>query len=381
MKPETVERVPVALGERSYDILVGDGLIAGAGALLRPILTGPRLIVVTDANVARLHLDPLLSALDGAAIERHAIILPPGEETKSFTHYARLAEDILGLGIERGSTLLALGGGVVGDLAGFAAATLLRGIDLVQVPTTLLAQVDSSVGGKTAIDAAAGKNLVGAFHQPRLVLADTGVLATLPRRELAAGYAEIVKYGLIADVAFFAWLEANGPALLAGNAALRRTAVVASCRTKAAIVAADERETGERALLNFGHTFGHALEAETGFGGALLHGEAVAIGMVLAFELAARLGLCPAEASVRVRRHIAAAGLPTDPPRPDGRALSAAALIAHMGRDKKVQDGRIALILPRRIGEVAVTREVPAPAIAEFLAERLAAGEVGPEGR
>ncbi|MBV8651118.1 MAG: 3-dehydroquinate synthase, partial [Alphaproteobacteria bacterium] len=265
------------------------------------------------------------------------------------------------------------GGGVVGDVTGFAAATLLRGIDFVQIPTTLLAQVDSSVGGKTGINTRTGKNLIGAFYQPRLVLADTSVLSSLPRRELLAGYAEIVKYGLIRDAAFFAWLEAQGAALLAGDAAAMRHAVVESCRAKAAVVAADERETGERALLNFGHTFGHALEAETGFGAALLHGEAVAIGMILAFDLSVRLGFCPPTDATRARNHLARAKLPTEIPRPNGRAFTADALIGHMRKDKKVSGGRITLILARGIGEAFVTSEVPESEIGAFLTERIAA--------
>jgi 3-dehydroquinate synthase len=368
----SIERVSVALGGRSYEILVGAGLIGEAGALMRPLLKTPRTIVVTDANVAALHLPSLLRGLDAAGIAHHAIVLPPGEETKSFTHYAKLSEDILALGIERGTMLTALGGGVVGDLVGFTAATLLRGIDFVQVPTTLLAQVDSSVGGKTAIDTVHGKNLVGAFHQPRLVLADTDALATLPPRELGAGYAEIVKYGLIRDPAFFAWLEEHGAALLAGDAAAQRRAVVVSCTAKAAVVAVDERETGERAFLNFGHTFGHALEAETGFGDALLHGEAVAIGMGLAFDLATGLGMCPAGDAERVRRHFADAGLPSGIPRPNGRRFEATALVQHMLKDKKVRGGRITLILPRRIGEVVVTQDVPEDTILAFLRQQIA---------
>jgi len=368
------ERVAVSLGGRTYEILVGSQLIGQAGALMLPLMKERRAVIVTDRTVADLYLTALVRSLDDASIAHHAIVVPPGEETKDLAHFASLADEILARGIERRTMLVALGGGVVGDLAGFAAATLLRGIDFIQVPTTLLAQVDSSVGGKTGIDTRHGKNLIGAFHQPRLVLADGDVLATLPARELAAGYAEIVKYGLIRDAAFFAWLEANGAALLAGDAAARRHAVVASCRAKAAVVAADERESGERELLNLGHTFGHALEAATGFGSALLHGEAVAIGMVLAFELATRRGLCPAADTTRLRRHLAASGLPTAIPRPNGRRLAAESLLAAMGKDKKVRGGRIGLVLPRRIGEAFVTRDVPAEAIGAFLAETIDAG-------
>jgi len=369
----TVELASEGAASRSYDILVGAGLIAAAGPAIKGVMRGKQAVIVSDRTVAGLHLKPLERTLSDCGIAHHAIVLPPGEATKDFAHFARLLDDVLAHGIDRGTLLVALGGGVVGDITGFAAATLLRGIDYVQVPTTLLAQVDSSVGGKTAIDSRHGKNLVGAFHQPRLVVADSDALATLPARELAAGYAEIVKYGYIRDAGFFAWLEANGVKLLAGDAARRRHAVIASCRAKARIVAADERESGERALLNFGHTFGHALEAETGFGAALLHGEAVAIGMDLAFDLSARLGLCPAADAATARRHLAAAGLPTAIPRPNGRALAAEALLAHMRKDKKARGGRINLILARRIGEAFATGEVSEERLHGFLAERIAA--------
>jgi 3-dehydroquinate synthase len=364
------ERLRVELGARGYDILIGQGLLAEAGERLRPVIRGKRVVVVTDETVAALHLDRLARALTASGFAHHAIVLPPGEQTKDFSHFSRLAEDILALGIERGTPLLALGGGVIGDLTGFAAATLLRGLDYVQVPTTLLAQVDSSVGGKTGINTAHGKNLVGAFHQPVLVLADIDALGTLPPRELLAGYAEVVKYGLIRDRGFYDWLEAHGAALVAGDPAMRRDAVLRSCAAKAATVAADERESGERALLNFGHTFGHALEAETGFGKALLHGEAVALGMRLAFDLSVRLGLCPPAAAARVRRHLAAIGLPTDlAVIAGGRRFSADALLAHMQKDKKVADGRITLILARDIGDAFISRDVPPALLRDFLAD------------
>jgi 3-dehydroquinate synthase len=295
-------------------------------------------------------------------------VLPPGEGTKDLAHFGRLIDEILAIGIERGTMLVALGGGVVGDICGFAAATLLRGLDFVQIPTTLLAQVDSSVGGKTAINTAAGKNLVGAFYQPRLVLADTGSLATLPRREMRAGYAEIAKYGLIGDSGFFEWLESKGDAVCDLEPAALTRAVMTSCRMKADIVARDERETGDRILLNFGHTFGHALEAETGFGDALLHGEAVALGMVLAFDFAVMLGLTTGQDANRVGRHIAASGLPTTLADAGLSGAAADRLVAHMGRDKKVQDGKITLVLPRRLGEVFVMRDASADALREFLA-------------
>jgi 3-dehydroquinate synthase len=280
-----------------------------------------------------------------------------------------MVEDILAIGIERGTMLVALGGGVVGDITGFGAATLLRGIDFVQIPTTLLAQVDSSVGGKTGINTRHGKNLIGAFYQPRLVLADTTVLASLPRRELLAGYAEIVKYGLIRDAAFFAWLEAEGEAVCALAPEALRRAVVTSCAMKAEIVAGDEREEGDRALLNFGHTFGHALEAETGFSARLLHGEAVALGMVLAFDFAAKLRLAATDDALRVRRHLADSGLPTRLAEVGLAGIPAERLIAHMRKDKKVRDGRITLILPRRIGDAFVMKNAPVEPLCEFLIE------------
>ena len=367
-----VERLAVALGARGYDIVIGRGLIAEAGALLAPVIRQKRVVIVTDRNVARPYLARFAASLDAAGIRHDAITLPPGEATKDFTHFARLCEDVLALGIERATAIIALGGGVVGDLAGFAAASLLRGLDLVQVPTTLLAQVDSSVGGKTAIDSVHGKNLIGAFHQPALVLADIDTLESLPRRELLAGYAEVVKYGLIRDRAFYDWLEAEAAALVAGNAAARQQAVRRSCAIKAAIVAADERETGERALLNFGHTFGHALEAATGFGERLKHGEAVALGMKLAFDLSARLDFCPPEAAARVGRHFATLGLPTSLSLLGDDAPSAAALMALMLKDKKVRDGRVTLILPRDIGDAAICRDVAPAVLADFLAGALA---------
>jgi 3-dehydroquinate synthase len=366
---EAVDRLRVELGERSYDILVGQGLIAAAGKAILPVMRRRQAVVVTDANVARHYLPALCDSLAVAGIAQHAVVLPPGEATKDLDHFGRLAEEILGLGIERGTMLVALGGGVVGDIAGFAAATLLRGIDFVQIPTTLLAQVDSSVGGKTALDSRHGKNLIGAFYQPRLVLADTDALATLPHRELLAGYAETIKYGLIRDAAFFAWLEGEGHALCALAPEPLRRAVVTSCAMKAAIVAADERETGAaRALLNFGHTFGHALEAETGFGPGLLHGEAVALGMVLAFDFATRLGLCPAAEGERVRRHLRELELPTDLAAVGLAATPPERLLAQMSRDKKVRDGHITLILPRRIGEAFVMNDAPVDQLRDFLA-------------
>jgi 3-dehydroquinate synthase len=367
MSEPAVERLRVELGERGYDIAVGPDLIAHAGEEILPLMRRKQAVIVTDETVARHHLEPLRGNLSAAGILTHSVVMPPGEGTKDLAHFGRLVDDILALGIERGTMLVALGGGVVGDICGFAAATLLRGLDFVQIPTTLLAQVDSSVGGKTAINTAAGKNLVGAFYQPRLVLADTDTLASLPRREMRAGYAEIVKYGLIGNAAFFDWLEAGGGSVCDLEPAALTRAVMTSCRMKAEIVARDERETGDRLLLNFGHTFGHALEAETGFGDALLHGEAVALGMVLAFDFAVMLGLATGQDARRVRRHIAGSGLPTGLAEIGLSGAAANRLIAHMGRDKKVRDGRITLILPRRIGEAFVMRDAPAETLREFL--------------
>ncbi|HEY3918318.1 MAG TPA: 3-dehydroquinate synthase [Stellaceae bacterium] len=365
----TRDHLRVELGARSYDIVVGAGLLTDAGALIAPVIRQKRAVIITDENVAKLHLAPLQAGLDKTGIAHQAIILPPGEASKDFAHFSKLCEDVLGLGIERGTPLIALGGGVIGDLTGFAAATLLRGLDYVQVPTTLLAQVDSSVGGKTAIDSRHGKNLIGAFHQPVLVLADIDTLATLPRRELLAGYAEVVKYGLIRDRGFYDWLETAGPRLVAGDADARRQAVLKSCAAKAAVVAIDERETGDRQLLNFGHTFGHALEAETGFGDALLHGEAVALGMRLAFDLSAKLGLCPRDSVARVRRHYTAVGLPVALGQiATGKRFAPAELLRHMGKDKKVRDGRITLILAHDIGDAFISRDVERATLETFLA-------------
>src|SRR5579864_8491130 len=342
---KNIERLRVELGERAYDILIGPELIATAGGRILPLMRRKQAVIVTDTIVAEALLAPLQQSFDAAGIAHRTITLPPGEGTKDLAHFGRLVDAILACNIERGTMLVALGGGVVGDIAGFAAATLLRGIDFVQIPTTLLAQVDSSVGGKTAINTSAGKNLLGAFYQPRLVLADTSSLATLPRREVRAGYAEIAKYGLIRDLAFFEWLEAEGPAVCDLDAAALTRAVMVSCEMKAASVAADERETGdERALLNFGHTFGHALEAETGFGDRLLHGEAVALGMALAFDFAVQLALASGQDALRVRRHLAEAGLPTELAAVGlSGAAAADRLLAHMGKDKKVRDGAMTL--------------------------------------
>lgn len=368
-----VDRVQVALGARSYDILVGAGLLEQAGERLAPILRQPRVVVVTDDNVAPLYLAALEASLSGAGIESANIVLPHGEETKNFDVIQRIVTRLLDARIERKTTVIALGGGVIGDLTGFAASIALRGVDFVQAPTTLLSQVDSSVGGKTGINTPHGKNLVGSFYQPRLVLADIATLNTLPRRELLAGYAETVKYALIGDPDFFGWLEKNGPALCEGDDILRQQAVGRCCRAKAEIVADDEREAGRRSLLNLGHTFGHALEAETGYGEVLIHGEAVAIGMIMAFELSERLGLCPPEDCVRLRAHFDAMGLPTRIGDIAGRGRTPEALLDHMRQDKKLQDGKIAFVLTRGIGKAFLTTDVALPDLETLLQDSLAA--------
>ena len=368
------ESLRVDLGTRSYDIVVGAGLIARAGTYIAPLLKQSRVFVITDETVAALHLPALERALEQAHIDVESFVLPAGEGTKNFEHLQYLVDSLLERRIERRDTLIALGGGVIGDLVGFAAAITLRGLDFIQIPTTLLAQVDSSVGGKTGINSVHGKNLVGAFHQPRLVLADTAVLDTLPRRELLAGYAEVVKYGCIDDPEFFAWLETHGLDAIEGDRAARRRAITTSCRRKAEIVARDERESsGTRALLNLGHTFGHALEAEVGYGSELLHGEAVAIGMVLAADLSADLGHCPAEDAARVRNHLAAVGLPTGFEHLPGRVFSPDRLMNHMSRDKKVQDGRVTFVLMGGIGGAFLCREVPPGAVRALLETAVAA--------
>jgi 3-dehydroquinate synthase len=365
--------VRVELGARAYDILVGPHLLAEAGSHIRPLLRQPRVIVVTDETVAALHLDTLEASLASAGVKAERIILPPGEKTKDFAHLQALVERLLDLGVDRGSTLVALGGGVVGDLVGFAASIVVRGIDFVQVPTTLLSQVDSSVGGKTGINTRHGKNLVGSFHQPRLVIADVSTLDTLPKRELLAGYAEVVKYGFIRDRVFFEWLEQHGPGVRDDDAAARQHAVVTSCKAKAEIVAADEREAGVRALLNFGHTFGHALEAETGYGEELLHGEAVAIGMAMAFDLSVRLGYCPRQEAERARRHLEVMGLPFSPRWLAGRRLSVASLLDHMRHDKKIKDGRLTFVLTREIGKAFLSDEVGLDCVEDLLVTAVAA--------
>ena len=367
------EKIAVGLGERAYDIHVGAGLLKRAGELLSPLLpekgANGVVPVVTDSHVADIHLPPLLEALRQAGLDARAIVLPPGEVSKSFAGLERLSGALLDMEIDRKGLVVALGGGVIGDLTGFAAGVLKRGVAFAQIPTTLLAQVDSSVGGKTAINAAQGKNLIGLFHQPRIVIADTALLKTLPRRELLAGYAEVAKYGALGDANFFEWLEVNGAKALAGDENAMVKAVAHSCRMKADIVARDERETGERALLNLGHTFGHALEAATGFSDRLVHGEGVAIGMALAFQLSVKLGLCPGQDAGRFIRHLKAVGLPSSIADITGPRPGAGELIRHMAHDKKVTDGRLTFILVHGLGRAFVTREVPLEAVKSVLTD------------
>ncbi|HXA22308.1 MAG TPA: 3-dehydroquinate synthase [Acetobacteraceae bacterium] len=362
-------RLSVVLPSTSYDLVIGEDLLARAGALLAPRIDQKRAVVVTDENVARLHLPTLLRGLAETAISTSQIVVSPGEASKSLDSWQSVVDQLLEARVERRTTVIALGGGVVGDLAGFAAATTLRGLPFVQIPTTLLSQVDSSVGGKTGVNSARGKNLVGAFYQPRMVLADTATLATLPPRELRAGYAEIAKAGLIGDAAFFAWCEANGAAVVGGDRDAQAEAIKRACAFKAAVVGDDEREekpNDGRALLNLGHTFGHALEADYGYTGGLLHGEGVAVGLGLAFRLSARLGHCSAVDADRVVSHVAAMGMPAELGMLN-RRFSAATLIDHMRRDKKVRDGALKFVLVRGIGLAFTSGDVPVEAVTELL--------------
>ena len=367
-----IEVVEVPLEGRAYDVRIGPGLIARAGVEIAPLLARPRVAVVTETRVAALHLEALRAGLAAAGIEMVALELPPGESTKAWPEFSRCVEWLLEQKIERRDVVIALGGGVIGDLVGFAAAVLRRGIRFVQIPTSLLAQVDSSVGGKTGINAPQGKNLIGAFHQPALVLADTDALNSLPPRDFLSGYGEVVKYGLLGDAAFFDWLETRGPDLLAGDQGARIEAVRRSVQMKADIVLRDETEQGDRALLNLGHTFCHALEAATGYSDRLLHGEGVAIGCALAFELSARLGLCPQEEPSRVRAHLRAMGMKVDLADIEGDLPDAGALLALMGQDKKVIDGQLRFILARGIGAAFVTSDVPQEEVLKLLTDALA---------
>lgn len=367
-----IDDVAVELGARSYVVRVGQGLLAQAGGEIAPLLRRKQVWVITEETVAALHLAAFKDGLQQAGISAEALILPPGESTKSWPMLERCVEWLLAQKVERGDIVVALGGGVIGDLVGFAAAILRRGVRFVQVPTSLLAQVDSSVGGKTGINSPQGKNLIGAFHQPSLVLADIEVLGTLTARDFRAGYGEVVKNGLLGDARFFAWLEANGPALAAGDMPLRQAAVRHSVQMKADIVARDETEQGDRALLNLGHTFGHALEAATGYSDRLLHGEGVAIGCLLAFDLSARMGLCSQEAPERVSQHLAAMGMARKLSDIPGDLPDADALIALMAQDKKVQDGTMRFILARDIGDSFVSAEVPMPLLRDVMTDALA---------
>ena len=366
----SVQTVHVPLGERAYDILIGPGLIARAGAEIASRLKGRKAAVITDENVAPLYLQALVASLEEAGIASAAVVLPAGEKTKGFEHLMTACDKVLEARVERNDCVIALGGGVIGDLSGFAAGIVRRGVRFVQVPTSLLAQVDSSVGGKTGINSRHGKNLIGVFHQPDLVLADTDVLNTLSEREFRAGYAEVAKYGLIDKPDFFAWLEANWKAVFTGGSA-RIEAIAASCRAKADVVVADERENGQRALLNLGHTFGHALEAATAYDSSrLVHGEGVSIGMVLAHEFSARMNLASPDDAQRVERHLQEVGLPTRMSDIPGALPPAETLMDAIAQDKKVKSGKLTFILTRGIGQSFVADDVPASEVISFLREK-----------
>jgi 3-dehydroquinate synthase len=366
------QTVRVDLGERGYDILIGEQALDQAGPQLAQLAPGARTVIVTDGRVARLHLNALEASLKASGIDSYATIVPAGEASKSWHGVKTITDAILGGRLERGDLVIALGGGVIGDLAGFAAAITRRGMRFVQVPTTLLAQVDSSVGGKTGINTSHGKNLIGSFHQPILVLADTSVLDTLPEREVKAGYAEVVKYGLIDDAAFFDWLEVNAPALLAGDSAIRAQAIAKSCAAKARVVAADEREGGRRALLNLGHTFGHALEVLNGYDATkLVHGEGVSIGIVLAHQFSNYLGHCPGQDVERVVRHLEALGMPTNIAAIGGFAPRVNELVDAMKQDKKVSRGALTFILTCGIGQSFIAKDIPEDKLRAFLTQTL----------
>jgi 3-dehydroquinate synthase len=362
--------VPVSLGPRSYDIVIGRGLLAQLGPKAAALRPKAKIAVVTDENVARHHLDAAQASLSAAGLSAFSIVVPPGESSKSFSQFEKVCDDLLAARIERGDLIVALGGGVIGDLAGFAAAAVRRGLDFIQVPTTLLAQVDSSVGGKTGINSRHGKNLIGAFYQPLLVIADTAALDTLPARQFRAGYAEVAKHALLGDAAYFAWLESNWQDVFAGSGA-REHAIAVSCRMKASVVARDERETGDRALLNLGHTFGHALEAAAGFSDRLLHGEAVAIGIALAFEFSARKGLVPLADVERAVAHLKVVGLPTRIQDIPGEIPDADRLMALIAQDKKVRHGALTFILVRAIGQAFIAPDVAPADVQAFLSEKL----------
>lgn len=374
--PETAshletETVHVSLGDRSYDILIGSGLIARAGQEIASRLPGIRAAIVTDSNLEQVHLQPLIASLQQAGIHATPVVVAAGEKSKGFETLEKVTNEILKARLERGDAVIALGGGVIGDLAGFVAGIVRRGMNFIQIPTSLLAQVDSSVGGKTGINTGYGKNLVGVFNQPQLVLADTDVLNTLSKREFIAGYAEVAKYGLIDQPDFFAWLESNWQAVFAGGHA-RQYAIATSCRAKAAVVARDERETGDRALLNLGHTFGHALETATNYDSSrLVHGEAVAIGMVLAHQFSARLGLISDDIAARVETHLRAVGLPVSMKDIAGLP-SADVLMSYIAQDKKVSRGSLTFILTRGLGQSFIAKDIAAADVEAFLREKLA---------
>jgi len=370
LRPGDPTIVNVALGDRAYDIVIGRGQLAALGARAAALKPGAKAAIVSDVTVAGLHIEAADAALRAGGVSTGHIVIPAGEGSKSFACFESVCESLIDMRVERGDLVVALGGGVVGDLAGFAAAVVRRGLDYIQVPTTLLAQVDSSVGGKTAINSRHGKNLVGAFYQPILVVADTAVLDTLPPRQFRAGYAEVVKYGLLGDAGFFAWLDANVKDVFAGGAA-REHAIATSCRMKAAIVARDERETGDRALLNLGHTFGHALEAAAGFSDRLLHGEAVALGMALAAEFSARIGALAPDKVARAIRHLAGAGLPVSLGEVAGGVPDADRLMDLMAQDKKVKRGKLTFILLRDIGDAYIAPDIDPAPLRAFLVEKL----------
>jgi 3-dehydroquinate synthase len=362
------EKLHVNLDSRGYDIIVGERLLANAGQYIAPILKSKSVIIISDSNVARLYLHRLSNSLEEAKIRFRCLIVPAGEATKSLSSFSELMENLLEQKPDRSTVLIALGGGVVGDLTGFAASTLLRGVDFIQIPTTLLSQVDSSVGGKTGINSSFGKNLIGSFHQPILVLSDVATLSTLPKRELLSGYAEVVKYGFINDPDFFNWLEQNATALLSGNTDIQTQAIIRSCKAKAEIVAADEKEQNIRALLNFGHTFAHAFEAETGYSETLLHGEAVAIGMVLAFATSVKLGICPEQDFTRAKSHLQNAGLPVSP-LSIRKDWDINALMSHFSRDKKAVGGKLTFVLSHGIGKAFIQNNVDEETIRQILVE------------
>ncbi len=371
--PPTI--VKVALGDRAYDIVIGRGVLASLGHRIKAIRPGARVAIVTDVTVAKHWLKPAQAALAEAGIESTQIVVGEGEGSKSYGVLEDVSEALIAAKIERNDLVVALGGGVIGDLAGFAASIVRRGVDFVQVPTSLLAQVDSSVGGKTGINSPKGKNLIGAFHQPLLVVADTAVLDTLTQRQFRAGYAEVAKYGLLGDLAFFEWLEKNHAGIFTGDIS-REEAIAASCRAKAAIVARDERETGERALLNLGHTFGHALEAATGFSDRLFHGEGVSVGMTLAAEFSASLGMISNVDAARVQHHLASVGLPTRLQDIAGFTQEgvgdADSLLALIAQDKKVKRGKLTFILLEKIGRAIIVNDVDPSSVRNFLAQKLA---------